>query len=252
MLRKKVLITCVITPFAIAFLFNAAFAIPLSSSVFLTNGGDNVSIVGNNVNVGVTSFLAAEFDTQPEQISGVSVPIGNTPGTLVKFNWALFTWDSYNALGTSPSSGYWDSFSVTLTQNHPYWDLGLTDPVVGDAQDPNIIDVATTFTFFGHGSGATEEFGGLEFADGTLESSQGPPQTFALNDPTPDPTATYFVNFILDTATSPENNGSYPSWGTFTNIDVDAAKAIPEPASIILLGVGLAGLAGYSRKKFKK
>jgi hypothetical protein len=47
-----------------------------------------------------------------------------------------------------------------------------------------------------------------------------------------------------------EDHGSATGWEI--NLSGDEAAPVPEPATMLLLGTGLVGLAGFGRKKFKK
>lgn len=43
----------------------------------------------------------------------------------------------------------------------------------------------------------------------------------------------------------------WPAQGAISHVTLYGTQAVPEPATMLILGVGLIGLAGYSRKKFK-
>jgi hypothetical protein len=122
----------------------------------------------------------------------------------VKFQYNLSTWDSYNAPGTpnppfNGGTGHWDSFSVSIS-GAPYWQLPLSDPIT-TTQLPGL-------GFLWGGS----SYGGNNPAQ---QSSSTTTITIKGN-----PNGKNYLNVGLDTATLPDADTNYPSWGTFTIISI--------------------------------
>ncbi len=162
-----------------------------ASGDWTTNDEGSVSV--NTVTMGV---VRSENVTQPMGINGASMELPPASSYEVTFTYDLYTWDSYNA-PTGPGTGYFDSFSVSVAQAM-YWTLPLTDPVASDT------DIGSLGWIWGG-----NDYGG---GPGTLETNSGT-ATVVMNG---SPTATNYLNVVLDTETPAENNGSYPSWGTIT------------------------------------
>ena len=175
----------------------------------------------------------AEMDQQPMAVHGATMALPPALAYKVTFFCDLFTWDAYNELdfGTL-GTGYWDSFSVSLSQSE-YWNLPLADPLNGDPLSVGFL------------------WGGTLFGDGVLESTFDAPQvTMAASI-----TSTNYLNVVLDTATPPEHNGNYPSWGTFEILWVEGIVPIdikptscPNPVNVKskgVLPVAVLGMEGF-------
>jgi hypothetical protein len=170
----------------------------LVPSTWSTFGEGSVS--GNTVTVGVAG--RSENGQQPIAFHGASAQLCAAREYVITFEYNLFTWDSYNA-DTGNGTGYWDSFSVSIT-SVPYPQLAiLTDPL----QFPN---------------GFVQ--GGTRWGDGVLERYSGTKTIrAAFNVMSPK-----YLNLVLDTTTQPTADDLYPSWGTFTIRSVAAVCGVQE------------------------
>ena len=87
--------------------------------------------VGPVVTVGVAGRPQNGIQNQALHMAATLLP--PAASYTIKFQYALSTWDSYNAPGTANppfngGTGYWDSFSISVA-GKPYWQLSLTDPI---------------------------------------------------------------------------------------------------------------------------
>jgi thermitase len=129
---------------------------------------------------------------QARSVHGISVPI-EAPGPLgqydVNFLHALYTWDAYTP------GNLWDSFSVSVSQN-PYWLLSLADPL---ATKP--------------GFSLGKLWGGT--ARGVKNSDLGIVTVTMSGSATGN-----WLNFVIDTATLPNSDNSFPTWGVLQVYDI--------------------------------
>jgi hypothetical protein len=161
-----------------------------------------VVAAGAAVTVGVAGRGQSDQQNMAYHMAATLLPPANS--YTIAFQYSLSTWDSYDAPGTpnppfNGGTGYWDSFSVSISGT-PYWQLPLTDPIT------------------------TTELPGLGFLwGGTSYGGNNPPQvnsdttTITING---NPSGANYLNVGLDTATQPDTDNAYPSWGTFTIISI--------------------------------
>ncbi|MHC4332949.1 MAG: DUF7901 domain-containing protein [Planctomycetota bacterium] len=121
-------------------------------------------------------------------------------------------------VGSVPSTGgleYWDLFAVCLSRQDVYWNLvdggagSLSDPLVSpDPMATAVIDLNTPL------DGVVWGFGGVAWGDNILDSDANN-YSIELKEETD-----YYLSVVLDTSTTPQHNGYFPSWGSISQIVV--------------------------------
>jgi len=207
---KKVLLALILSVILSFSLAGTALANTATTWELNPDANAEVSIDENTDTITVGTWGAAEGAQQPVAVHGATIELPPAQQIYVEFDYELYSWDSYNAPGTpNPpwwgGTGYWDLFSISVSQDK-YWNLGLSDPLNGDPLD---------IGFY---------WGATSFGDGFIEGSTGSGSaTMAAS-----LVSTNYLNVVLDTATLPSNNGSYPSYGEFviTKIEITGSPDI--------------------------
>jgi hypothetical protein len=179
---------------------------------------DPVEVFASGATVTVGIAGRGQNGQQNQALHVASTLLPPATGYRITFSYDLTTWDSYNADGTynapfNGGTGYWDSYSVSVS-GQPYWMLPLSDPLT------------------------STELPGMGFLwGGSSYGGNNPPQqnsgttTITVKG---DPDGDNYLNVGLDTATEPDADENYPSWGTFTILDIETTcdGDIPDIAGI--------------------
>ncbi len=114
--------------------------------------------------------------------------------------------------------GYWDLFCVNLTPNDLYWNqVNGGAGVLGDplfSSDPDGSPVFDSATPLG---GVAYGYGGHDYGTGSLETTTVAGNSISVTGSSDIP---YYLSITLDSASSPDVDTTFPSWGTVSNIVV--------------------------------
>jgi hypothetical protein len=251
---SKVLVFSVL---AVFLMVGSSWALPINWVVSPYDNGQTTLAPISTILINFSyNTLPSPAGPQPLGIYGAGFVAG--PGSYtngVWFDTDLWTYDSYSDPNNAGSTGWWDAFVVNINQTDYYWNLmdpttdgsgtGYTDPIVDSGYDggtptfDNSVLPGATWVWGGTDYGSTGVPNGIEmFYTG--------PNWIFLGLPSYDPTKPVYFSFVLDTKTHPDNDLNWTSGGKFQ------VSPVPEPATMLLFGTGLIGLAGLGRKKFFK
>jgi hypothetical protein len=205
----------------------AGFSSSASAITWTLSPDANALAFGQTVVTGVNEINFVDSAMQPQGIFGAGFTVSGGGSQTVFFDADLYSWDSYNAV-TGVGTGYFDAFIVTVSTLGYYWNIAGTDPQTGNANT------------------ALWSWGGTNYADGILESYTTAPLpagdaltlTTGVN-------SLYYISFVLDTQSSPQNDTLHPSYGSF-HVEV------PEPSMLALLGIGLFAVAVAGRRASRR
>ena len=156
-----------------------------------------VSVSGDTITMGVANRL--ETAGQPRSYHGAASLLAPANQYIITFDYDLYSWDSYSPR-TELGKGYWDSFSISVS-SQPLWQTTLSDPLT-----PNNLP------------GLGLIWGGAKWGDHILKHVSGRRTVIVQGSPTEN----NYLSVVLDTASVPDSDSAYPSWGTITIRNVDS------------------------------